>query len=358
MYVILDEYHHNYIIIVNEYSYNVWEVMEGLGVEGLFPFRSNRRLSFNLEWQLNNNNLTIDGKEIGAGNFGTVFKARYNFLPCIVKVLHPNFQSVGLKEAVYRESSLISSLRHPNIVQFIDVQDYIPPSPAPGSQPLVSLIMELMEENLTTFLSRYRRSDEVPLHRIIDICHEIALALHYLHTRGIMYGILSSNNVLFLNGRTKISDIGVSKIQGVQVGESSVYAAPEARINRPSLQSDVFSFGILLIQMITLKYPEPRFILTHDHSSGSLTMATELNRRKTDIARMPKRHKLRSLVLLCIADLEKSRPTTAELCNDFEDMKRKKSYRESLLIHIADSDSETSSSNEESSTESDTESSD
>ena len=327
-------------------------------MEAYNPFAFSSTLT-SLQRQLNNSsNLTLEGKEIGVGNFGTVFKAKYNYLSCTVKVLHLHFQNVRLKEAVYREGALLSTLRHPNIVQFIDVQDYYPSSPAPGSQPLVSLVMELMDENLTSFLSRYKRSD-VPLHSIINICHDVVLALCYLHTRGIVYCILSSNNVLFLNGRIKISDIGVSRLQGVQGGEFSVYAAPETRMSQSSLQSDVFSFGVLLIQMITLKYPKPKFILKHDHSSGSLTMATELSRRKRDVRQMPKKHKLRPLALLCIADLEKSRPTTADLCTDFEDTKKKKGYRESVLMHSSSSNgsesSDTSTSEDESS---DTESSD
>lgn len=326
--------------------------MEGLEISQLLPQSYSMAipmppmLLMDLHKRKNSTNLLIEGKEIGAGNFGTVYRAKYNFLPCVVKVLHPNFQAGAMREAVYRECRrIVSSIRHPNIVQFLDVQDYSPPSPKPGSLPLVTLIMELMDENLTAFLTRHRRAGAISWHCTVDICHDVALALHYLHAKGIAYSILSSNNVLLLRGRAKISDLGVSKIQNLG-SESSLYTAPEVRMNKVSLQSDVFSFGVLLIQIITLKPPDPKFMLTHDLSSGSLTMATESSRRKIDIAQIPKRHRLRSMALLCISDLESSRPTSTDLCNDFEGLKSKRDYKKSMkrLDHSMDHDVESSSS--------------
>ena len=316
---------------------------------------------------VNANNLVLEGKEIGAGNFGTIFKAKYNFLPCVVKVLHPKFQNGAFREAVYRERAILSSLRHPNIVQFLDIQDYSPPSPAGGShRSLVALIMEMMDENLTSLLSRHKRAGALLWHTLVDICHDVTLALHYLHTRGVVYCILSSNNVLLLKGRAKISDLGVSKVQNLGA-ESSPYIAPEIRMNQVSLQSDVFSFGILLIQMITLKPPEPKFMLTHDLASGSLAMATELDRRRGDIACMRKRHKLRSTALSCISDSELSRPTTADLCAEFEGRKNERDYRKSMrkkeLVYessssddSSDERDDSSGSNDDSSTNSEEES--
>ncbi len=301
--------------------------------------------------------LSIEGKEIGAGNYGTVFKAKYNLLPCIVKVLHPSFQNNGFRDAVYRECSRIALLRHPNLVQFLGVQDYFPASMGgPVSQPMISLITELMDEDLTTFLSRQKKSRGIPWHLTINICHDIVLALHYLHTKSITYNILSSNNVLFLNGRAKISDLGISKLQ-LAFGDktTSAYIAPEVRMNQPTLQSDVFSFGVLLIQMITLKHPEPKFVLSHDRSSGSLALATEISRRKSDLTLISRRHKLRPMAVHCIADSEHSRPTPSELCNDFECFKKRKEFKKSIAATKSNykSSSSSSSYDDDSSDESD-----
>lgn len=298
--------------------------------------------------------LVIDGKELGSGSFGTVFKAKYNCLPCVVKVLHPKFQNGILRESAYREcSSFLSTLRHPNIVLFIDVQEYWPPSPSPGSQPLIALIMEMMDENLTTYMKRWKHYNHMPWHVLVNVSHDVSLALHYLHSRGLAYLVLSSNNILLQSGRAKISDHSVSRLPGSR--SESVYTAPEVRMNVPSLQSDVFSFGVLLMQMITMRYPEPKFMLTHDMSSGSLTMATELSRRKSDFSLIPRKHRLRQTVLHCIADSEQTRPTTEELCTDFEVLKKKKEYQRSVMSESkrsqVSSDDEDSSSDESTSSE-------
>ena len=60
-------------------------------------------------------NLTLESEELGAGNFGTVYKAKYNFLKCAVKVLHPNFpepRSTGDHLARVRTALFASASKH------------------------------------------------------------------------------------------------------------------------------------------------------------------------------------------------------------------------------------------------------
>ena len=301
-------------------------------------------------------NLTLESEELGAGNFGTVYKAKYNFLKCAVKVLHPNFQNPGLRETIRQECALLSSLQHPNIVLFIDVQDYVAQSATTGQQPLVTLIMELMDESLTEFLKRHKPQGSIPLHSVVDISHDVLLGVHYLHSKGITYSNLSSNNVLLLKGRAKISEIGVSRIGGVSSIESS-YKAPELRLNQCTPKSDVFSFGVLLIQMVTLRPPRPNFILTHDRSSGSLTMAKEIDRRQKDVAGIPKKHKLKATALLCISDSQEERPSSGNLCNEFEELKKSREYKRSIRNQCSPESLSSDSTNSSDSTESSSDSS-
>ena len=213
---------------------------------------------------------------------------------------------------------------------FIDVQDYVAQSATTGQQPLVTLIMELMDESLTEFLKRHKPQGSIPLHSVVDISHDVLLGVHYLHSKGITYSNLSSNNVLLLKGRAKISEIGVSRIGGVSSIESS-YKAPKLRL-KPVHSKKVmyFSFGVLLIQMVTLRPPRPNFILTHDRSSGSLTMAKEIDRRQKDVAGIPKKHKLKATALLCISDSQEERPSSGNLCNEFEELKKSREYKRSI----------------------------
>ena len=80
-------------------------------------------------------------------------------------------------------------IKHPNIVQFLGtVRD-------PRSQRL-ALLMELMDDSLTRFLER--SSGPLPYHTQLNICHDVTLALAYLHSNDIIHRDLSGNNVLLI----------------------------------------------------------------------------------------------------------------------------------------------------------------
>ena len=68
--------------------------------------------------------------------------------------------------------------------------------------------MELMDESLTKFLERPESTGPLPYHSQLNICHDVALALAYLHSNGIIHRDLSSNNVLLIGegSRAKVTD--------------------------------------------------------------------------------------------------------------------------------------------------------
>ena len=145
---------------------------------------------------------------LGVGSYGSVYKATYDDLPCVGKILHPTlFDARKIIERFEQECEFLSFIRHPNIVQYLGV------SRDPESQ-LPVLLMELMDESLTRFLER----SQTPLsyHTQVDICHDIALALTSLHSNSNIHCDLSSNNVLLLAGsRVKVADFGMMKLFNV-----------------------------------------------------------------------------------------------------------------------------------------------
>ena len=72
--------------------------------------------------------------------------------------------------------------------------------------------MELMDESLTRFLGR--STAPLPYHSQLNICHDVSLALSYLHSNAIIHRDLSSNNVLLIGegSRAKVTDFGISKL--------------------------------------------------------------------------------------------------------------------------------------------------
>ena len=105
-------------------------------------------------------------------------------LPCAAKILHRTlfqFTPLGTTSVMQKfeqECCLLSVIKHPNIIQCLGTyQD-------PESR-LPVLLMELMDESLTQFLAQSQTP--LPYHTEVNLCHDIALALSYLHSNGIIH---------------------------------------------------------------------------------------------------------------------------------------------------------------------------
>ena len=137
---------------------------------------------------------------LGIGGYGAVCKAKCDDLLCAAKILHPTlFDPIAHQQIARRrehrlpikrfeqECEFMSAIRHPNIVQYLcTYQD-----PDTG---LPVLLMELMDNSLTHFLES--STQPIPYHIQLNICHDITLALSFLHSNNIVHRDLSSNNVL------------------------------------------------------------------------------------------------------------------------------------------------------------------
>ena len=149
-------------------------------------------------------------QELGRGSYGSVVKATLDYLPCAAKILHQNFFNSNDPAArdfsarFEQECQILRDLKHPCVVQFLGVVE------DPSTRRLI-LLMEMMKESLTGFLER--SSLRLPYHMQVNISHDIALAIAYLHGKDILHRDLSSNNVLLNAGcQAKVTDFGMSKI--------------------------------------------------------------------------------------------------------------------------------------------------
>ena len=275
-----------------------------------------------------------ESEQIGAGSYGIVCKAKCDELPCAAKILRPIFFQDGdpgaqlLVERFEEECVILSGIKHPHIVQYLGTYR----NPQSG---LPVLLMEILDESLTAFLER--SSSPLVCSVQLNLCHDIALALAYLHANGIVHRDLSSNNVLLLAGcRAKVTDFGMSKLIKDGLGHTpltqcpgcAVYMAPEA-LSSPfqyTEKLDVFSFGVLIVQIVTTKFPDPGapFEPVDDpkYPTGTIQVPIpETERRKTHISCIDPSHPLLPIALHCLEYSESKRPTSKELCHQVGPLK-------------------------------------
>ena len=282
---------------------------------------------------------------LGTGSYGNVVKATLDDLPCAAKILHNTFFTSNdphVQDFTRRfqlECRILRQLRHPCIVQFLGVLE--DPRPLSNSRPI--LLMELMEESLTHFLES--RQSTLPYHIQVNLTHDIALALDYLHANGILHRDLSSNNILLIGGaRAKLTDFGMSKMVDINPRMTRnkqtmcpgtlAFMPPEALLSKPiySDKIDVFSTGVLMVQIVTRRFPNPGDAhKTTKHGSKWVQVSIpELERRHGDLLGVYLTHPLRPIALNCIKDDEGDRPTAASLCKTLAGLKSTPEYASSL----------------------------
>ena len=287
-------------------------------------------------------------ENLGIGSYGAVCKARCDDLPCAAKILHPtlfeytNPEATSVMQKFEQECRLLSAIKHPHIVQYLGTY-HDPESRLPV------LLMELMDESLTQFLERSHEA--LPYHTEVNLCHDIVLALSYLHSNDIVHRDLSSNNVLLIAGsRAKVTDFGMVKLFDANRSTAHltpltlcpgtvVYMSPEALRDRPvyTAKLDSFSFGVLLVQIMTGQFPDPgdRFDVMEISDpripSGRVQVeVSEVDRRQSHIDLIDPAHPLLQVALDCLKDREEERPSTRELCHQVARLKLSPQYTQSV----------------------------
>ena len=287
---------------------------------------------------------------LGNGFYGTVYKAKCDLLPCAAKILHPSLFATRdpaarrIVQHFEHECEFLRTMRtirHTNIVQFLGT------SRDPESR-LPVLLMELMDESLTSFLERPQDPPPLPFHVQVNIAHDVAQALAYLHLNEILHRDLSSNNVLLVgSSQAKVTDFDMSKLLGndprltptLSPG-TMVYMSPEALGEPPAYtrKLDIFSNGVLLVQVITRKFPDPGPRMktvqvgeySHFEDSEIHVKMSEVVRHRSHIDLVDPAHPLLNVALDCLKDKEGQRPTAEQLCSRLAALKESPRYRDSL----------------------------
>ncbi|HEX8170598.1 MAG TPA: protein kinase [Thermoanaerobaculia bacterium] len=223
-------------------------------------------------------------KLIGVGGMGEVYRARDPRLrrDVAIKVLPTGFTTdTELVKRLEREARAISQLNHPNIVAVYDV----------GSQDGVEyVVMELLEgETLGTKLM----GGPLSARKALEYATQIARGLAAAHEKNIIHRDLKPDNVFITkDGRVKILDFGLAHqfrghndlshlstkltTPGTTVGTVAYMSPEQARGLTLDHRSDIFSFGVLLYELLSGRLP-------FEESTAFETMTAILNREATDL---------------------------------------------------------------------------
>ena len=232
---------------------------------------------------------------------------------------HGNVEQLSLedKRAAYKkfysECVLLSRMRHPNIVQFMGV--YYGPQRDYGRE--LTLVMERLYMNLYDCLHRY---PNIEMWLKISILLDISQGLLHLHSQGIVHRDLTTPNVLLTTSfHAKIADLGVSKIIQVCGTKQTTapgnpdYMPPEALTEIPTYgyALDIFSFGVIMLFVLTQKYPKPYevpFTVT-----GVQRKEIQIQKRMKWISKLSPEDPMRQLICRCLQDDPQRRPLSQEL---------------------------------------------
>jgi serine/threonine-protein kinase len=185
-----------------------------------------------------------------------VYKARDMQLERFVaiKTLKPNYvNQETFVDRFKREAKTAANLNHPNIVQIFDW----------GIEKEPYFVMEYIEGNTLTSIIAKNRT--ISLSDILFIGAQVSNGLHAAHQKGLVHRDIKPGNIMITpDGKVKVTDFGIVSLQneesditktGSILGTAS-YISPEQAQGKPvSIESDLYSLGTVLYELITGRAP-------------------------------------------------------------------------------------------------------
>ncbi|KAH6833516.1 Mitogen activated protein kinase kinase like protein [Perilla frutescens var. hirtella] len=218
------------------------------------PMFQNKPLLPFEEWNIDFSELTV-GTRVGIGFFGEVFRGIWNGTEVAIKVFLEQDVTAENIEDFCNEISILSRLRHPNVILFLG---------ACVKPPKLSMITEYMEMGSLYYLIHLSgQKNKFSLRRRIKMLRDICRGLMCIHRMKIIHRDLKSANCLVSkNWTVKICDFGLSKIttdasmRGSTSAGTPEWMAPEVIRNEPFTEKcDIFSLGIIIWELYTLNRP-------------------------------------------------------------------------------------------------------
>ncbi len=195
------------------------------------------------------------GELLGAGGMGEVYQATHTHLGRVIaiKVLTGGGSDAATVKRFYGEANIQASLRHPGVAEYLGFYEY---------QGRPCILMEYVDGE--TLLSILERRGAMPANEALKIARAIVAVVAHFHKQGVLHRDIKSSNIkICSDGRVKVLDFGIARLQstksltstGMVVGTPGMLAPEQVNGQTLSPATDVWQLGVMLYEMLTGRLP-------------------------------------------------------------------------------------------------------
>ena len=203
-------------------------------------------------------------RELGSGGMATVYLAHdlRHGRQVAVKVLRPELAAVLGAERFLREIQIAAQLNHPHILGLIDSGTF----PSDDGDPKGRLYYVMPYVEGESLRSRLEREPQLPLEDALSIAREVADALGYAHSRGIVHRDIKPENILLSGGHAVVADFGIARAIGTSGGTkltetgmalgTPAYMSPEQSLAQDvDGRTDIYALACVLYETLVGEPP-------------------------------------------------------------------------------------------------------
>ena len=196
-------------------------------------------------------------KLLGEGAFGKCYLCEdtRDGSMWVVKQIDISRMTPQEKREAYHEAKVMAAFDHPNIIKFKEVYT--------TTNGRLNIVMNYADGGDLQSKIKTQRGRLFSENEILDIFMQICLAMKHVHDRKVLHRDIKGQNIFLMrNGMIKLGDFGISKVLTNTIDKARTmvgtpyYLSPEIVEGRPySFKSDVWSLGVLLYELCTLRPP-------------------------------------------------------------------------------------------------------